>query len=315
MDVQDRLLRLIDRLYEAPGTQEGWLIFLREVQHALGVPAPHGAFYDELNRRIDVERTLLSITETAPHVVSAPSVSGSAHRGPLTEDDMALLRALSPHVRQAVQLHRRLRAAADTSDELMETIDHLPHAVFVLDAAGAIATQNRAGRRLTAARDGLTQERRELRPSDPRDRAALRALIGQCTRASLERGVEAGDLLLVRRPSGRRPYRVVVAPRLCAPHVGLDACGCLVFVTDPEQAPALLSRDVEALWELTPTEARLVCALVSGDNLATASARMGVRTQTLRKQLQAVFEKTGTHRQSDLVRLVLQSVPPVSRHE
>ena len=137
-----------------------------------------------------------------------------------------------------------------------DTIDHLPHGVFVLNAGGTVMTRNRVARRLNAARDGLTEERRELRPSDPRDRATLSALITRCTRTSLERGVDPGDFLLVRRPSGRRPCRVVVAPRLRAAHVGLDTCGCLVFVTDPDQAAAHFRGDVEALWGLTPAEAR-----------------------------------------------------------
>jgi DNA-binding CsgD family transcriptional regulator len=255
------------------------------MRQVLGASATHGASDDECSRRIDVEQT------------------------------MALRRALVPHVRRAVELHRSLCAADDTSAGMMATIDHLSDGVFVLNAAGAVMTRNRGGRRLTAARDGLTEERRELRPSDPRDRATLGALIMRCTRASLERGVEAGDFLLVRRPSGRRPYRVVVAPRLRAAHVGLDTCGCLVFVTDPDQAAAQFPGDVEALWGLTPAEARLVCALVDGHTLAAASAQIGVRVQTLRKQLQAVFEKTGTHRQSELVRLVLMSTPPVTCHE
>jgi DNA-binding CsgD family transcriptional regulator/PAS domain-containing protein len=285
MATPDPFLRLLDSLYAAPGTEEGWLTFLREMRHALGASESPGAFADECSRRIDVERT------------------------------MALRRALVPHVRRAVELHRRLCAADDTAVGLMATIDHLPHGVFVLNAAGTVMTRNRVGRRLTAARDGLTEEKGELRPSDPRDRATLDALIMRCTTTSLERGVEAGDFLLVRRPSGRRPYRVVAAPRLRTAHVGLDTCGCLVFVTDPSQAAAHFPGDVEALWGLTPAEARLVCALVDGHTLAAASAQIGVRVQTLRKQLQSVFEKTGTHRQSELVRLVLMSTPPVACHE
>lgn len=67
-------------------------------------------------------------------------------------------------------------------------------------------------------------------------------------------------------------------------------------------------RDFEArlkeAYHLTPTEARLAVHIGAGGAVADYAALHGVADGTVRTHLKAVFAKTGTHRQSDLVRLV-----------
>jgi DNA-binding CsgD family transcriptional regulator len=40
-----------------------------------------------------------------------------------------------------------------------------------------------------------------------------------------------------------------------------------------------------------------------------AGERLGLRRETVRSRLKAIFEKTNTHRQGELVRLVLTGTP------
>jgi DNA-binding CsgD family transcriptional regulator len=49
--------------------------------------------------------------------------------------------------------------------------------------------------------------------------------------------------------------------------------------------------------------------LSSGDTLEAAAAKCQISYQTARNQLKAVFAKTGTHRQSELVSLLARLVP------
>jgi DNA-binding CsgD family transcriptional regulator len=62
---------------------------------------------------------------------------------------------------------------------------------------------------------------------------------------------------------------------------------------------------LERLYELTPTEAALAIDLASGRTLAQAAKAREVSVNTVRTHLRAVFQKTGTRRQSELVRLLL----------
>ena len=62
---------------------------------------------------------------------------------------------------------------------------------------------------------------------------------------------------------------------------------------------------MQAHFGLAASEARLACLLASGDDLRTAGAKLNLTYATARTYMDRVFQKTQTHRQTDLVRLVL----------
>jgi DNA-binding CsgD family transcriptional regulator len=62
------------------------------------------------------------------------------------------------------------------------------------------------------------------------------------------------------------------------------------------------------LYGLAPREAELVVQLVRGATLREAAARLGIREVSARTYLKEIFSKTSTHRQAELVSLVLTGV-------
>jgi DNA-binding CsgD family transcriptional regulator len=68
-----------------------------------------------------------------------------------------------------------------------------------------------------------------------------------------------------------------------------------------------------ALFDLTPSEARLAVALTQGSSLKAFAAEAGITFGTTRKYLELVCHKTGTHSQGQLVAL-LKSAQPLGRH-
>ena len=68
--------------------------------------------------------------------------------------------------------------------------------------------------------------------------------------------------------------------------------------------PRFIPDDVRVAFGLTAAEFRLARKLASGFTLEDASAHLGISKNTARTQLRGLFEKTGTHRQSDLVALL-----------
>lgn len=62
---------------------------------------------------------------------------------------------------------------------------------------------------------------------------------------------------------------------------------------------------LQARYRLTPSEARLVLRLVEGECLREAASALGIKYGTTRSMLKAVFQKTATHRQAELMVLVL----------
>jgi DNA-binding CsgD family transcriptional regulator len=57
---------------------------------------------------------------------------------------------------------------------------------------------------------------------------------------------------------------------------------------------------------LSKAEAELALALLDGKTAEEIATERDVRLSTIRSQLRSILEKTGTHRQSDAVRLLSQ---------
>ncbi len=61
---------------------------------------------------------------------------------------------------------------------------------------------------------------------------------------------------------------------------------------------------LRALFDLSPAESRLASALAGGFKLAQAAQACGIQISTARSYLERIFDKTGCHRQSELVHLL-----------
>jgi DNA-binding CsgD family transcriptional regulator len=81
------------------------------------------------------------------------------------------------------------------------------------------------------------------------------------------------------------------------------------MITDPDQPSAPLpASHLRAMFGLTDAEARLADRLAAGDELRGAAAKLGITYGTARARLAEIFQKTETHRQGELVSLLLALV-------
>jgi DNA-binding CsgD family transcriptional regulator len=80
-----------------------------------------------------------------------------------------------------------------------------------------------------------------------------------------------------------------------------------LLIDDPDAECEQRSSDEALLrdvYSLTTSEARLAVRLASGASLTGAAEMLGVTRNTVRSQLRAIFQKTATSRQSELVVLL-----------
>ena len=84
----------------------------------------------------------------------------------------------------------------------------------------------------------------------------------------------------------------------------LDGAALVVLFVDPEDCPDLSHSLLQQVFGLTKGEAHLVNRLLCGQSLEEIAAATGVSLGTVRSQIKAVFTKTHTHRQAELVGLL-----------
>jgi len=224
---------------------------------------------------------------------------------PYGDQDIGLLQRLFPHFKRALQIQHRLERTVVERDALAETTDHVPRGIFTFGADGRLRWANRTGEALCRQADGLTIQRSSLTTALPTETQRLHQLIHQTVQTGNSDGVSCGGAMLVSRPSGLRPYVVLVSP-IRAGRRRLDERrpAALVFVADPEQKPELPVDRLIRLYGLTPAEAQLAQHLAGGLDLKAIASTIGKTLHTLRSQLKQVFQKTGTKRQTELMRLL-----------
>ena len=108
----------------------------------------------------------------------------------------------------------------------------------------------------------------------------------------------------------RGPMIVHVLPLRRAAHDLFLGGDLLVAVTSLSASSFVPSPSVlSGLFDLTPAEARLAIAIAAGDSLKEAASSGGIKVSTARFYLEKVFQKTGTHKQSELVALLKSAQP------
>ena len=169
-----------------------------------------------------------------------------------------------------------------------QALDHAAIALMVVDEEARLRHANERGQALFS--EGLCTWAGRIGAASAHDTRALRAAI---TAACLTGATSTITLL---DEAGEAPLRLMVAPVRGEPLAMLMAQGGA-----PEIAPSRLRES----FDLTPSEARLLSALISGERVGAYAARIGVGVSTARTHLRQLFAKTGEQRQADLIRRAL----------
>jgi DNA-binding CsgD family transcriptional regulator len=79
----------------------------------------------------------------------------------------------------------------------------------------------------------------------------------------------------------------------------------IILIEDQEKERHSWKMRLRSEFGLTAAEAELALEIMRGDGREAAAARLGITVATVRTHLLHIFEKTGVHRQAELVRLLL----------
>ena len=224
--------------------------------------------------------------------------------------EIRLFAALIPHLQRAVQLQLRLAGVDGPPTGSAEMLNRLLEGVLLVDAGARAIFANRAAERMLRAGGGLVLGRDGLRAETPAETRLLRQIIADCAEPRDELGGAGGRLRLSRE--NRAPLTALVIPhRTWLAWIDVARPRAILFITDPEEAAVVRRQSLRQDFGLTPAEAEFTREVLKADGLKAAADRLGVSLATARTHLAHVFDKTGTRRQAELVRLILQSQPAI----
>jgi DNA-binding CsgD family transcriptional regulator/PAS domain-containing protein len=265
-------------------------------------------FYQDFIRPLGVFHQVAAVIGGSPGRVAVVSAQRARKYGAFGDAELQLFGQLLPHFRQALRLHRQFAGLQLTADSLEDVLDRMPIGVVLADAKGNSVHHNHRAQSIFNLRDGLELRRSGLWAGTPKHTAHLKALIGAAARRLPVNSESAGGTMLITRPSLKRPYSILVTQ--VPPgnvRATVDRSCVAIFITDPEQKPDPARRILSALFGFSQAEVKLAVLLMQGESLDNAAERLGVSRNTVRSQLAQLLGKTGTHRQSELLQLLLRS--------
>ena len=276
-------------------------------------------FYREFLARQGIRR-LCSGVVFSGRMAGLPSTTCSVFRGsdgaPFTEADRHLHALVVRHLSLALGAALRLRDAEFRLATSLQALDRLHGAVLLLGQRGNVLFANRNALALLTQAQGLA-----LRTGNPATdalgwlqagsacaqnaldaelRAALASNPLQATHfahgLALQRPSPKGDLVLHAVPLGEQGS--ALWSRLLQP-------GALVFITDPQAVPVLDPALLHRLYGISTAECRVAQQLLHGQTLQQAACHLHLGSNTVKTHVQQLFEKTRTHRQQQLIGLLL----------
>lgn len=230
--------------------------------------------------------------------------------GDFEETEIRLFASVIPHLQRAVQLQLRLAGLEGPAEGSAAILSRLPQGVLLVDAEARVLFANAAAENLLRASNGVFLGSDGLRTKSPGETRHLRKTIADCADPSSEIGGAGGRLRLSRED--RAPLIVLVIPqRSRLDWIDVVRPRAILFITDPEQTTAARGQNLREDFGLTPAEAAVAVEILKADGLKAAANRLGISLATAHTHLAHVFDKTGTRRQAELVRLILQSLPAI----
>jgi DNA-binding CsgD family transcriptional regulator/PAS domain-containing protein len=267
------------------------------------------AYYDWHGRYSDTRFRMVGQARPAPGVQAGVALHRTRRVGRYESDDIERFSVLYGHLEKALAIGFRLGALGALQQCTTELLDRNPAAVLLLDEHKRVVYANRSAEALRSTGDGIRLSADGIVALRKQDHDRLQGLIAQVLSAVTLPGACPGGVMRVLRPSGKRPYTILVAPVSGRyPVLSVLRPAVCIMITDPDAQRPLSSQRVEAAFGLTEAEARLAVLLAGGAELRSAAAELKITYGTARARLAEIFQKTETRRQGELIKLLLTTL-------
>lgn len=228
----------------------------------------------------------------------AMAIQRTAAEGPFEANDKLVLGELSQRLTEAATLSKAVSKAVLTG--VANALHLVKQPALALDRVGFVLDMNDATEQVFD--EEIRIRKRRLFVRDQKAMAALDEIIDQLRITPDTAALPVRPIVVRRR--GKRPVIIRILPvggAARSPFLGARAL--LVFSDlghNSGPQPDLLAQT----FGLSRAEARLASVMANGISPERAAEKLDIARETARNQLKAIFAKTDTHRQGELIALL-----------
>jgi len=215
--------------------------------------------------------------------------------------------------REAVAISDALNLTTIRSNALEATLNGLSSGVYLTDRHGRIVYMNRAAKRQIDTSNAICVANNRLAPTDRMARLALARAIDEAIGDEADLPTSGFTIAL----PGTDNAGLIATVLPLAHGEPQSSCGAIlgmaaIFVQDPVVIPPFPGEAFAKLYGLTKSELSMLLAMTPGLSVKEAAEMLGIGENTAKTHLQHIHSKTGTSKQTELIRLFMSSIPPVN---
>lgn len=266
-------------------------------------------YYNEWCKPHNVFHTLAVDIATKDGSVYGLRITRPESSPPFGAAEVALGNMLLPHLKRALNMHLEHSRDQQVISTYSKATAQLMVGVVILDQNGMVIEINPAAASILDMGDGIKVNSRTLEATYANDNRKLQRLIKEALMHSQTPSLCMTEAMSVNRPSGQLNWGVVVQSISADEWTeGKQRPSVAVFMRDTDGKADPSVRLAQQLFQLTPAETSLAIRLANGLSLEEAAEVLNIRRNTARAHLRSIFSKTGVRRQTELVRIFLNSV-------
>jgi DNA-binding CsgD family transcriptional regulator len=269
-------------------------------------------FYKEWARPQQLADFVTAVLEKSATGAALFGVFRHERDGPADEEMRRRMRLIIPHIRRAALIGRVIDLKTAEADSLADTVDGISAGMFMVDASTRIVHANVNGHAMLAQGSLLRAVGGKLAPNDASAEQGLNEVCAMADGGDAAVGVNGIAIPLMARDGERYLAHVLPLTSGARRRAGATyAAAAAVFVHKAAlESPSPLEV-IGKLYKLTPTELRVLLAVVEVGGVPEVAEALGIAESTVRTHLLRLFAKTGAKRQADLVKLMASYTNPL----
>ena len=233
--------------------------------------------------------------------------------GVVDDETRRRMRLVVPHIRRAVLIGRVIDLKTAEAATFAQILDGLSAGMLLVDASGRIVHANAKGHALLAEGSVLSTVGRKLTAHDASAEQALHDVFLAAGSGDAAVGIK-GIAVPIKARSGEQ-YVAHVLPLTSGARQRAGktyTAAAAVFVQKAALATPSPPEVIARTYKLTPTELRVLLAVVEIGGVPDVAEALGMSAETVKTHLGHVYEKTGVNRQAEFVKLIAGFSSPLA---
>lgn len=225
-------------------------------------------------------------------------------------ETLDFLKRITPHLVQSIKIHNHINRANKTNQAILELLNHICKGVFLLDCNLRVIFSNAEAARILESCAVLEIGRQgKLFLTSAQEDKQFQLLCEGLVQVAAQPQPEILQTVhfAAQVPDSLHPLKISLSAvqGVAGSLLSREGVRLVMFVSDPERGGALPQFYLQKAYSLTATECNIIGELLNNRSVSDIAKLRGTTLETTRSQLKIIMQKTHTHSQAELSRLMV----------